>query len=58
MGCTGADEGATSYLKKDVGGQAEQTEDVPLIPGVHHAQHLGYVLSAVLQHAAVRLLSE
>lgn len=31
------------YLTKNIRRQAEQIEDVPLVPGVNRTQHLGYV---------------
>lgn len=47
------------HLRKNFSGHAEQIQDVPLIPGVNHTQHLGYVSGiALLCPAAIRLLLE
>lgn len=53
-GAERGDEGTN--LTEDVRGQTEQTEDVSLVPGIHHAQHLGYVCSTAL--TLTGLLSE
>lgn len=46
------------YLTEHVRGQAEQTEDVALVPRVHQAQHVGYICGHVLLLTADRLLSQ
>lgn len=44
------------YLAKNISRQAEQIQDIPLVPGVNRTQHLGYVSCiALLCHAAIEL---